>query len=111
MTNSILPSFPTLQFYWPPPGDPKDTRPSAFTPATPPDPSEPPTPFCLVLFFPDKVDHLDLRGDPQRRTVHEPVITTSPDDGTSADQGQGREACLGFSTGAYQAWTMTNVNP
>jgi len=94
------------QFYWPSPGAPKEASPSAFTPTSPPDPQEPPSPFCLVLFFPDKVDHLELRGDPKRRTVHTPMITT--DGGTEDGM---RETCLGFSAGAYQVWNSMSVNP
>lgn len=55
------------QFYWPHPGQPRSAD-AAFEPraiaATPPDT------FCLVLLTPHQVDHLELRGDPQSRTLY-----------------------------------------
>ncbi|MBE9114256.1 pyridoxamine 5'-phosphate oxidase, partial [Nodosilinea sp. LEGE 07298] len=30
----------------------------------------PPAEFCLVLLTPYQVDHLELRGDPQNRTLY-----------------------------------------
>lgn len=42
---------------------------SVFHPPAP-DPLEPPATFCLVLLHPSSVDHLILKGDPQRRTQH-----------------------------------------
>jgi len=55
------------QFYWPHPAQPRSAD-TAFDPRaideTPPDD------FCLVLLTPHQVDHLELRGDPQNRTLY-----------------------------------------
>lgn len=57
-----------LQFGWP---SPKKERaePSAFTPAAP-NPTQPLENFCLLLLDPVEVDHLQLRGEPQNRTLY-----------------------------------------
>lgn len=56
------------QFYWPHPAQPR-------TPEADFSPREigetPPAEFCLVLLAPRQVDHLELRGDPQQRTVYD----------------------------------------
>ncbi|HSM81116.1 MAG TPA: Npun_F5749 family FMN-dependent PPOX-type flavoprotein [Nodosilinea sp.] len=56
------------QFYWPHPAQPRlaeaDFSPRAVEAAPPPE-------FCLVLLTPQQVDHLELRGDPQTRTLYE----------------------------------------
>ncbi len=56
------------QFYWPHPAQTR-TAEADFSPkgiqATPP------AEFCLVLLTPDQVDHLELRGDPQNRTLYD----------------------------------------
>jgi len=54
------------QFAWPPPGQPRDRRPEAFT--GPPPPADLPLAnFCLLLLEPQRVDWLELRGEPQNR--------------------------------------------
>ncbi|HLO84035.1 MAG TPA: Npun_F5749 family FMN-dependent PPOX-type flavoprotein [Nostocaceae cyanobacterium] len=58
-----------LQFAWPDPGQPK-AAPAAFTPPTP-DPKQPLENFCLLLLNPIEVDHLELRGEPQNRTIYQ----------------------------------------
>ena len=58
-------------FHWPEPGAPRSDDPMAFATSqeTVPCPT-PPASFCLGLFWPDGVDHLELRGDPQTRTQY-----------------------------------------
>lgn len=54
------------QFAWPPPGQPHAGCPEAF--AGPPPPADPPlATFCLLLLAPQRVDWLELRGEPQHR--------------------------------------------
>ncbi|MBE9159279.1 pyridoxamine 5'-phosphate oxidase family protein [Nodosilinea sp. LEGE 06152] len=55
------------QFYWPHPAQPRESE-ADFSPR---DVDEaPPGEFCLVLLIPHAVDHLELRGDPQNRTLY-----------------------------------------
>lgn len=56
-----------LQFIWPDPGQPRGDAPF---PTEPPPENEPVPCFCLLLLYADRVDHLELRGDPQNRTVY-----------------------------------------
>ncbi|QLE55550.1 Npun_F5749 family FMN-dependent PPOX-type flavoprotein [Nostoc sp. TCL26-01] len=59
-----------LQFAWPHPGKQRDTAPAAFThPA--PDSLQPVSNFCLLLLDPIQVDHLELRGEPQNRSIYQ----------------------------------------
>ncbi|MEO1068419.1 MAG: Npun_F5749 family FMN-dependent PPOX-type flavoprotein [Cyanobacteria bacterium J06638_6] len=55
------------QFYWPHPAQPRSAEAdfSARDPAV-----AAPDTFCLVLLNPQQVDHLELRGDPQTRTLY-----------------------------------------
>ena len=57
-----------LQFAWPQPGEPRADAP-AFQPP-PPDAVEPLPHFCLLLLEPMEVDRLELRGEPQTRTLY-----------------------------------------
>ncbi len=57
------------QFAWPPPGQPREPQPEAFS-AEPPDPATPRTNFCLLLLDPQRVDWLELRGEPQNRCCY-----------------------------------------
>ncbi len=71
-----------VQFLWPHPKGPlpdRDTKPAAelealFNPPLPPDNAAsspgPPDTFCLLLLRPLRVDHLELKASPQRRTLH-----------------------------------------
>ncbi|WP_103125485.1 Npun_F5749 family FMN-dependent PPOX-type flavoprotein [Nostoc cycadae] len=59
-----------LQFAWPHPGKPRDTAPAAFTPPAP-DSLQPVSNFCLLLLDPAQVDHLELRGEPQNRSIYQ----------------------------------------
>ena len=72
-----------LQFTWPDPGKPKAD--AAFEQA-PPNAIEPLANFCLLLLNPVIVDRLELRGEPQNRTIYK------------LDQIQ-------------QTWTVQSVNP
>ncbi|WOD39854.1 Npun_F5749 family FMN-dependent PPOX-type flavoprotein [Nodosilinea sp. E11] len=66
------------QFYWPHPAQPREPE-ADFAPR---DAGEtPPAEFCLVLLTPERVDHLELRGDPQTRTIYtrHPVETWQVD--------------------------------
>lgn len=56
------------QFYWPHPAQPR-TAETDFSPRA--IQAMPPTEFCLVLLEPDHVDHLELRGEPQNRTLYD----------------------------------------
>ncbi len=58
-----------LQFAWPFPGKPREDGKEAFTP-TPPSEREPLDNFCLLLLITKKVDWLELRGEPQKRTLY-----------------------------------------
>ena len=57
-----------LQFTWPDPGKPKAD--AAFE-QLPPNAIKPLANFCLLLLNPILVDRLELRGDPQNRTIYE----------------------------------------
>jgi PPOX class probable FMN-dependent enzyme len=52
------------QFAWPHPGHPRAA--TGFEP-TPLDPQVPLATFVILVFTPDWVDHLELRGEPQNR--------------------------------------------
>ena len=56
------------QFTWPDPGKPKTTHENFST--SPVDKTKPSDNFCLLLLNPVKVDHLQLRGDPQNRCFY-----------------------------------------
>uniref|UniRef100_B8HVY3 Pyridoxamine 5'-phosphate oxidase-related FMN-binding n=1 Tax=Cyanothece sp. (strain PCC 7425 / ATCC 29141) TaxID=395961 RepID=B8HVY3_CYAP4 len=57
-----------LQFGWPAPAAPRSAT-TAFAPPTP-DRHTPLPQFCLLLFDPQQVDHLELRGNPQNRWLY-----------------------------------------
>lgn len=63
-----------LQFAWPHPREEKAKK-EAFSPPFP-DPVEPLSDFCLLLLNPVKVDHLELRSDPQNRHLYHYQETT-----------------------------------
>ena len=56
------------QFAWPHPAQPAADK-SAFAIDTL-DPNLPLDNFCLLLLIPQKIDHLQLRGDPQQRCLY-----------------------------------------
>jgi pyridoxamine 5'-phosphate oxidase len=56
------------QFAWPDPKQPRADD-AAFQVALP-DSIHPPPHFCLLLLEPMEVDHLELRGNPQERTLY-----------------------------------------
>ncbi|MEB3359251.1 MAG: Npun_F5749 family FMN-dependent PPOX-type flavoprotein [Synechococcales bacterium] len=56
------------QFTWPHPGKPR-AHASEFD-TDPPDPDQPLDNFCLLLLDPIRVDHLELRGEPQNRFLY-----------------------------------------
>ncbi|HEY9900948.1 MAG TPA: Npun_F5749 family FMN-dependent PPOX-type flavoprotein [Candidatus Sericytochromatia bacterium] len=58
-----------LQFAWPHPGKARVEEHNAFSPP-PPDPEQPLANFCLLLLEPAQVDHLELRGEPQNRSLY-----------------------------------------
>lgn len=66
------------QFYWPQPAQPRSPAAAFAPPENQPEnqPETPPDNFSLVLLTPRQVDHLELRGDPQNRTLY----TCQPDD-------------------------------
>lgn len=57
-----------VQFAWPDPRKPKADA-AAFEPL-PPNAIEPLPNFCLLLLKPVQVDRLELRGEPQNRTIY-----------------------------------------
>lgn len=57
------------QFAWAHPGKPQVNK-DGFDVATP-DTTVPLPHFCLLLLDPQEVDHLELRGDPQNRWLHQ----------------------------------------
>jgi pyridoxamine 5'-phosphate oxidase len=58
------------QFFWPPPGEPRLAQ-VAFATGDLPDDVEPPESFGLLLLIPQRVDFLELRGEPQNRCLYE----------------------------------------
>lgn len=54
------------QFFWPEPASLRE--PAASLQSTPPPLDEPPASFCLLVLDPERVEHLDLRHWPHRRT-------------------------------------------
>ncbi len=56
------------QFAWPNPGKPAADQ--AEFDILPPDADTPLDNFCLLLLTPKKIDHLQLRGDPQQRCLY-----------------------------------------
>ncbi|XGV96177.1 MAG: Npun_F5749 family FMN-dependent PPOX-type flavoprotein [Leptolyngbya sp. BL-A-14] len=57
------------QFAWAHPGK-SQTNKGGFN-VSAPDAATPLQPFCLLLLDPHEVDHLELRGDPQNRWLHQ----------------------------------------
>lgn len=58
-----------LQFDWPEPRQPRAGA-DAFQPSSP-EPTQPLANFCLLLLDPVQVDHLELRGEPQNRSLYQ----------------------------------------
>ena len=58
-----------IQFAWVSPGETRENTPQAFNP-DPPSDKKPLDNFCLLLLNPEKVDHLELRGEPQNRYLY-----------------------------------------
>lgn len=56
------------QFAWADPGQPRNDD-IGFA-VSPPDVTTPLPTFCLLLLDPDRVDHLELRGNPQNRWLY-----------------------------------------
>lgn len=65
------------QFYWPPPGHPREAAESFLTEALVSD--QPPNSFCVLLLQAQRVDYLNLKGEPQDRHIYEQVCA----DGTA----------------------------
>ncbi len=59
------------QFAWAHPGKPRTNDGEFNVPV--PDATVPLPSFCLLLLDPDRVDHLELRGDPQNRWLYQQV--------------------------------------
>ncbi len=57
------------QFTWPETGQPITKNQENFSLPTPSE-NEPISPFVLLLFIPKKVDHLELRSQPHKRTIY-----------------------------------------
>lgn len=58
-----------LQFVWPHPGKARSDDNELFSPP-PPDQLQPLPNFCLLLLEVVEVDHLELRGEPQKRSLY-----------------------------------------
>ncbi len=58
------------QFIWPNPGEARTDDLTLFVPAMPSN-QDPVSNFCLLLLTPQKVDHLELRGEPQNRCLYQ----------------------------------------
>ena len=58
-----------LQFTWANPGEPKSKN-TKYIPISDIDINKPSDNFCLLILDPVKVDHLQLRGDPQNRCLY-----------------------------------------
>jgi pyridoxamine 5'-phosphate oxidase len=89
-----------LQFAWP---QPKGKR-EAITSFNPPAPEvqRPPLTFCLLCLAVNRVDHLELRGEPQNRCLYEKINQATP--GNSANQSPAQSE-------PAQDWKTTLVNP
>ena len=92
-----------LQFIWPVPkasqeedGMSDEARKAVFNPPAPPASSPPPDTFVLLLFHPSQVDHLQLRPNPQLRTIHD-----------KKKQKMGKGVCMA----AEEEWESRRVNP
>ncbi|KOP25720.1 pyridoxamine 5'-phosphate oxidase [Hapalosiphon sp. MRB220] len=59
-----------IQFAWPHPGKPRKREEQKAFILPQPDPAHPLLNFCLLLLDPAKVDHLELRGEPQNRWLY-----------------------------------------
>lgn len=57
------------QFFWPTPGQPVKNEQNHLDIDT--TRIEPPANFCLLLLNPEKVDHLELKGEPQNRYLYQ----------------------------------------
>jgi pyridoxamine 5'-phosphate oxidase len=58
-----------VQFAWPITGEVRNPNKNLFSPPIP-DSDNPLSNFCLLLLKPQKVDHLELKGDPQNRYLY-----------------------------------------
>lgn len=58
-----------LQFAWPDPGQPRTKNAEAFEPSSPAL-KTPPSNFCLLLLDPERVDYLQLSGNPHNRSLY-----------------------------------------
>lgn len=56
------------QFYWPPPGQPRQTQAAFLTETLVAE--QPPDSFYVLLLKAEQVDHLNLKGDPQARHIY-----------------------------------------
>lgn len=73
---TALPPATRITLLWPDPGAPRaDAR--RFLVDTP-DAHDPPPSFALLLLEPERVDHLDLRADPHRRTHYQRLGAEEP---------------------------------
>lgn len=62
------------QFLWADPATVRSENTESFNPPLP-DPENPVDTFVLLIFEPTKVDHLELRGDPQNRYLYRRNLT------------------------------------
>jgi len=98
-----------LQFIWPSPGGSQEGdgvteegRKALFNPSPPTADSSPPETFVLLLFHPSRVDHLQLRPNPQVRSVYEKQRREGR---IKAKEGEGE--CVA----ASEEWVTRRVNP
>lgn len=98
-----------LQFIWPSPGGSQEGdgvteegRKALFNPRAPTADSSPPETFVLLLFHPSRVDHLQLRPNPQVRIVHDKQRRKERIEGK-----EGEGECVE----ASEEWSARRVNP
>jgi pyridoxamine 5'-phosphate oxidase len=94
-----------LQFAWPQPkGERDEPLAAAFTPPAP-DAQLPPSTFCLLCLAVYRVDHLELRGEPQNRCLYEKLDPAAPNSSAAEPAKQLAKQPLA------EQWQMTHVNP
>jgi pyridoxamine 5'-phosphate oxidase len=96
-----------LQFAWPQPKGDRDEI-TAFAPP-PPDAKVPPSTFCLLRLAVHRVDHLELRGEPQNRCLYERL---DPAKGNGSAEALSQESAQEPAPQPLaEQWKITHVNP
>jgi hypothetical protein len=77
---------------------------------TPDESIVPANPFCLLVLLPNKVDHLFLKGQPQRRYVYT-TDSSSSFNNSSNEANVCESSSDNSSSTAVPQWTCQRVNP